>query len=481
MISKKILNRVFIGLSVLILFGCASTPAPSASTSYAGIDLDAAIREAATQMETRILSGTKVALVSMASPSTAFSTHVLTRLESVIVSSGKLVVVDRANLDKVRAEQGFQLSGEVDDESAKSIGKLLGAGAIVTGSLTDLGDVYSLTLKAINIETATVAVSYLADLAKTTRIETLLASGGGAAPSGTTTANSARTQPINPTASTSSTTSATPIRYTVTFNANGASGTVPSPQIVQNGESITIPDVGTMTSSRGTFGGWNTRADGNGTLYAAGSTFVINANTQLFAKWVEHVYRIGDTGPAGGIIFFDKGNTSGGWRYLEAAPVDLGPSVFMTESFRRDEIEHFGFTIGSRTTATNNERRSRAVGAGKINTEHLMRIANNKGGGFGWAVQLASTYEINGFNDWFLPSQDELNHMYGSLYMRGLGNFSSARYWSSSVGIDSSPVVEIVQFHDFTNGVAGTASRSRVVSSVDYISARYLIRPLRQF
>jgi hypothetical protein len=31
-------------------------------------------------------------------------------------------------------EQGFQLSGEVDDDSAKSIGKLSGAGAIVTTS-----------------------------------------------------------------------------------------------------------------------------------------------------------------------------------------------------------------------------------------------------------------------------------------------------------------------------------------------------------
>jgi hypothetical protein len=145
-----------------------------------GMDLDAAIREVAAQMEAKIPSKTMVALVSVASPSTAFSTQVLTRLESAIVSSGKLVVVDRANLDKIREEQGFQLSGEVDDESAKSIGKLLGAGAIVTGSLADLGDVYSLTLKAINIETATVVVSYLADLAKTRRIETLLASGGGA-------------------------------------------------------------------------------------------------------------------------------------------------------------------------------------------------------------------------------------------------------------------------------------------------------------
>jgi hypothetical protein len=31
-------------------------------------------------------------------------------------------------------------------------------------------------------------------------------------------------------------------------------------------------------------------------------------------------YKIGDTGPAGGIVFFDRGFTGDGWRYLEAAP-----------------------------------------------------------------------------------------------------------------------------------------------------------------
>jgi hypothetical protein len=152
------------------------------------MDLDAAIKEAAAQMGKNLPGGTKVALVSVASSSAQFSEYVISRLEAALVSGRKLVVVDRANLDKIREEQGFQLSGEVDDDSAKSIGKLLGAGAIVTGAFADLGDMYSLTLKAINIETATVAVSYPADIAKSTRIETLLASGGGGAGTGTRTA-----------------------------------------------------------------------------------------------------------------------------------------------------------------------------------------------------------------------------------------------------------------------------------------------------
>ncbi|MDR2447280.1 MAG: hypothetical protein LBD58_08350 [Treponema sp.] len=51
------------------------------------------------------------------------------------------MVVDRANQGKVREGQGFQLSGEMDDDSVKSIGKLLGAGGIVTGAFADHWDV----------------------------------------------------------------------------------------------------------------------------------------------------------------------------------------------------------------------------------------------------------------------------------------------------------------------------------------------------
>jgi hypothetical protein len=409
--NKKILIRAFIGLLILMSFGCKSAPAPSASTHHVGMDLDTAIREAAIQMETRIPSGTMVALVSVASPSTAFSTQVLTRLESAIVTNGKLVVVDRANLDKVRAEQGFQLSGEVSDESAKAIGQLLGAGAIVTGSLTDLGDVYNLTLKAINIETATVAVSYLADLAKTTRIETLLATRDGAGASGT---SPSRTQATATTASTSSTPPAAPRQYTVTFNSNGASGRAPSAQIVPNGESINVPDVGAMSNSRGNFNGWNTRADGTGTPYAAGVTFVVNANSQLFAQWVEKVYNIGDRGPAGGWIFFDMGFYIDGWRYLEAAPQD-----FPTKAKWSTQHNISGTETG--------------IGSGLRNTANLVRQLNNSGQTMR-AAQVVSIPKYNGFEDWFLPSKDELLMMYSNLKLKGIGGFSNDFYWSSSNG-----------------------------------------------
>ncbi|GHV80390.1 hypothetical protein AGMMS49944_21810 [Spirochaetia bacterium] len=154
----------------------AAVPASSGSMS-----LDEAIAQAAAQMEARLPARTEVALISVSSPSAPFSQYVLDRLEAALVGSGKLVVVDRANLDKVRAEQGFQESGEVSDDSAKSIGQMVGAGAIVTGSLSNIGTLYSLTLKAIDVAKAVVAVSFPADITNDERVRALLGQSGIAA------------------------------------------------------------------------------------------------------------------------------------------------------------------------------------------------------------------------------------------------------------------------------------------------------------
>ena len=142
------------------------------------------------------------------------------------------------------------------------------------------------------------------------------------------------------------------------------------------------------------------------------------------------VYKIGDTGPAGGLIFYDKGNSIGGWQYLEAAPADIGPSPFLTEN--PDSFPKHLKDLWDRTDGEN----GRGIGKGKYNNEYIMEIAQARGG-FNWAVRLCDNFELNGFSDWFLPSRDELNFAYGNLYMRGLGNFRPEQYWSSSTWTDT--------------------------------------------
>ena len=73
--------------------------------------------------------------------------------------------------------------------------------------------------------------------------------------------------------------------YTVTFSANGGSGTVPADQTVSPGSSITLPSGNGLTRSGYTFGGWNTNTSGTGTNYSAGSSYTPPGNITLYAKW----------------------------------------------------------------------------------------------------------------------------------------------------------------------------------------------------
>ena len=93
-----------------------------------------------------------------------------------------------------------------------------------------------------------------------------------------------------------------------------------------------------------------------------------------------------DTGPGGGIIFFDKESYSDGWRYLEAAPKS-------TEAF---EIDWYN------------------------------------------ASGVCTSISHNGCEDWFLPDVNQVYAMYENLHENGVGSFvANGNYWSSTEHSDT--------------------------------------------
>lgn len=70
---------------------------------------------------------------------------------------------------------------------------------------------------------------------------------------------------------------------TITFNANGGSGTVAAINTYV-GVATTIPS-NSFTRTGYTFSGWNTASDGSGTAYAVGSTITPTGNITLYAQW----------------------------------------------------------------------------------------------------------------------------------------------------------------------------------------------------
>ena len=146
------------------------------------------------------------------------------------------------------------------------------------------------------------------------------------------------------------------------------------------------------------------------------------------------VYAIGETGPAGGLVFYDKGFYSDGWRYLEAEPFDMvdNDSGNFNYRFGYHRLENINIIVGTACT----------IGSGRYNTERLVKYIDIDGkaysGGFGedvkeYAARKCLDYEYGGYGDWFLPSKNELNLMYENLHLKGLGSFYNENYyWSSS-------------------------------------------------
>ena len=150
---------------------CATNSTPAGT-----ISLEQAIQKASQDIENNVQVGMKIAVLNFSSTSEQFSAYVLEELSDRLVRGKKLVVVDRRELDLIRQEEQFQLSGEVSDESAQAIGKKLGAQLIVSGSLTPMGNTYRLRIRVLSVESAAIEAVSSSDInAKESKVVLLFA------------------------------------------------------------------------------------------------------------------------------------------------------------------------------------------------------------------------------------------------------------------------------------------------------------------
>lgn len=138
-------------------------------------------------------------------------------------------------------------------------------------------------------------------------------------------------------------------------------------------------------------------------------------------------YNLKDTGPAGGDVFYDKGNYDGGWRYLEAAPrsTEWKGVVWMNGDLR------VGGCSGE------------DIGQGLSNTQRIMDYLGDSDFRNPCAAtrcwKLEVPYGGTTYGDWFLPSGKELLQLYDVLqdqYHKYTATeaipYNTVRHWSSS-------------------------------------------------
>lgn len=159
-------------------------------------------------------------------------------------------------------------------------------------------------------------------------------------------------------------------------------------------------------------------------------------------------YSVGDTGPAGGTVFYDRYNTEGlawadnGWRYMETVP--------------DQERASYAWSLNTSTIFTDT---SLLIGTGYENT---LIIATNMSTSENNAFNYCLNYQKNGYEDWHLPSATELSEMV-------FDQLPAGTYWSSSF--------------ENANGAnayyVDTADRNSI--KIGYFLTSHYVRPTRRF
>ena len=140
-------------------------------------------------------------------------------------------------------------------------------------------------------------------------------------------------------------------------------------------------------------------------------------------------YSIGEIGPGGGVVFYvdpdgftmsDTGKTA---HFLEAALESMGRLNWASPAFIPT------FRWGGAGNWRSIEGTSTAIGTGRQNTAMILAVDANAP-----AALACRNYSNNGFNDWFLPSRDELTQLYRNraAVNNAGGNLGTSVFWSSS-------------------------------------------------
>ena len=122
---------------------------------------------------------------------------------------------------------------------------------------------------------------------------------------------------------------------------------------------------------------------------------------------------------------------------------------------------------------TNGTQDNVGIGMGAVNTAVMMAAAQSNQ--VGMAAPLSVYYRGGGYDDWHLPSRDELALM--RFHKAALGGFTNGRYWSSTEAFSDSRKravgVDFAQATGYFNAAKGTGYRVRAIRAFDDTQQSY--------
>jgi len=124
------------------------------------VNIYTAVRNAATEFYLNLENGTRIAVVAMETGSARMSRYLIDEMTIALASTGEFIVADRNQLDRAAQELHFLTYQVTDGVEARSIGRFMGAQAIVMGILAPTQDFLYFRASVIDVETAAVLGVY---------------------------------------------------------------------------------------------------------------------------------------------------------------------------------------------------------------------------------------------------------------------------------------------------------------------------------
>ena len=141
------MKRLIIFLLVTVIITIIAVNCASAGKAASFFQ---AIEQVAEEITFELTAGKRIAIASFESNNSNLTEFITEELTGALFDRG-IEVADRQNLAFVYKELNFQMSGDVSDESARSIGKFMVADIVITGQFIDMGSSFNLQIKAVNI------------------------------------------------------------------------------------------------------------------------------------------------------------------------------------------------------------------------------------------------------------------------------------------------------------------------------------------
>ena len=99
--------------------------------------------------------------------------YIADKLTPYFTRSEQFQVLERALIDKVIEEQQFQVSAFVDESSTRELGKLVGAETIISGTVSELNDVFYFNAKVVDVTRGKLLTAIDVEVDRTDRLVVL--------------------------------------------------------------------------------------------------------------------------------------------------------------------------------------------------------------------------------------------------------------------------------------------------------------------